>query len=202
MKFYSLISLLFVMLLSACSKSTPPPQVEVASTQMPVPTVAPVQAAPEPTLVQFPRGNVFCEYEFCIGHSEGLYYYDPAAERVQTNYFDAGILLSCCSAKSDSFLVWQSVSKDLWDPGSDIEKVVGVGLEKRSEPGLMVINGYDVTYQPVQDPQASTGNGWPYGVLASWHCGKRGFLLSLMFDSEVDAVAQMEKQIGAFQCFE
>lgn len=144
--------------------------------------------------------NLYCEYAFCIEHSPGLHYYDPAVERIDTNSVEAGFLLSCCSVQTDAYLMWHAIDKNLWNPLSDIERIIGFGLDTLSDPEVTSIGDYEVTYQLVVDPNANAEQGWPYGILGTWHCGSRCFLLSLMFEEDIDALAQIEKYIGSFRC--
>src|SRR5688572_4774931 len=77
----SLIPVLLLLLLTACSffKTTPAPQVYPSVAPLPASATPPPLPTPYPSPAPMTLAGLFCEYQFCIGHPTAMAFYDHLA---------------------------------------------------------------------------------------------------------------------------
>ncbi len=166
--------------LAACGPARPSidEQIEVAveGTVAAMSTEAP-PAIPSPiaTATNVPLKGLFCEYQFCIRHPDGMPFFDAVAKQNPSaptaSSFDEGIL----GADNASLFIevrWQTVPV-----GSDgqfmLDRILDSGVDTRNgdvEP--ILVRDLNVFFVPIATTATAV---LPYGGAAAWICSGRAF---------------------------
>lgn len=166
--------------LAACGPGKPAINEEiliaVQQTIAAMPSAAPNPIpSPLPPATEVPLSGLFCEYQFCIGHPDGMAFFDVVAKQNPSSptasTLDDGIL---AANNTSLFLevMWQAAPS-----GSDgqflLDLVIDSRVDSRSgdvQPILM--RDLNVFYVPIGSTASAS---LPYGGAAAWVCGDRAF---------------------------
>jgi len=181
---------------------SPEPTAYPTYTPYPEPTAYPT-FTPYPTHTPYPSqildiSNLFCEYDFCIGHPATLYLTDPSGiDQVdEWNIYGFGILVGV----NDILMIleWDASTEAEWDAKFEIEDMLADGEVIRGDVNEETVGDFMVTYVEYEHMDPSTMR--PYGVAAAWFCGNRGFLLDISTQREGKAMDLAKQSIERFTC--
>jgi hypothetical protein len=194
------------LLLSAClPKSIPnsPPQADMVGTSVAAAlTAIPPQPSytPYPTQTPYPTldlGGMFCEYEFCIGHPDGVPLFDLEAVNDYTSNRSStrqGMLITFAE-NLYIFLAWSAMVGD-YSP----ETMLAYTLQNDLPNDVRMtvdINGYPVTYVLLK---STPSNMVPYGLAAAWVCGDRQFGWKAYVSQDGQALEFLRQAMSRFTC--
>ncbi len=173
---------IFVMALglTACGPTRPSisEQIDIAVQGTVAAKASALQAAiprPASTATDVPLKGLFCEYQFCIGHPDGMPFFDAVAKQNPTaptaSSFEEGIL----GADTTSLfleVMWQTAPN-----GSDgqfmLDQVLDRGVDTRSgEVQPILVGELNVFFVPITTTATAI---LPDGGAAAWICGRRAF---------------------------
>ena len=197
--------------------ATPYPTATALPTLTPYPTQTPYPTyTPLPTGTAYPpaaawlpdMANTFCQYSFCIGLPEGVYWSDliPGAKYdpyVRSDYENGR--LRNIDLRTLVFLGWELISSARWDALYDIELLTGSlqGIDASIQPTgdvvVETIGSQEITYQLLKTGSASFFDG---GGVASWYCGNRAFFMTILGPSEGGTKNVLNDMLGLFSCVE
>lgn len=179
---------------------TPYPMPTAYPTLTPYPTLLPLPTyTPPPTLEpQMPAiTDLFCGYGFCIGHPPEAYLTDVDAPDVWSLY-ESGWLMGY----DGEFMAvqWERASTRTWDPEGEVRDLIGSDAEMTGNIVAEMIGDLDVTYALAT--LTSTDTVRPYGVVAAWYCGDRGFSAYIMAERDGVALDLLREALERFSCGE
>ncbi len=172
----------------------------VGATVAAMSTNASATLAALPTATIVPLKGLFCEYEFCIGHPDGMAFFDVVAKQNPSSptasTFDNGDL---AAANNSLFLElkWQSAPN-----GSDgqfmLDVILDSQVDKRSgdvQPILLrSLNIFYVSLGSTASPAL------PYGGAAAWMCGARAFAWKTYTTQPDLAKSLLTDALETFRC--
>ncbi len=159
----------------------------------PYPTYTPY---PEPVTVDL--ADLFCGYDFCIGHPSGAYLTDLDAPETWDEY-DLGVLIGINTTGSWMAVDWERVGAGEWnieDQALDAANSLG---EAQGEVRIEQIGPFDVAIVASYDAEDEE---LPYGSAAAWYCGDRGFRASVFSKNESRPELLLLEALGRFTCEE
>ncbi len=166
--------------LAACARPGPSVDQQIAAavqqtlTAMPAGTAETIPSAVAPPTA-VPLKGLFCEYQFCIGHPDGMPFFDAVAKQNPSaptaSSFDQGIL-GADNASLFLELIWQTAPS-----GSDgqfmLDQVMQSGVDARTADVQPILVGdLNVFFVPISTKASAI---LPYGGAAGWICGGRAF---------------------------
>ncbi len=200
-----LLLLLAASLLAACQlpQATPSPelqiQIAVASTLAAIPTNTPVPiptAYPSPT--PFSLDNLFCEYNFCIGHPPDVYLIDQGSTRQPpiASTYGYGILFGYGQSLFVQ-MAW-TLSGPSFDPQTTMRFILEENEQMLGSMDAQLLGDLNVFYQPISTITASL----PFGGIASWQCGGRDFVWKVYTPQDGVAQGLLRQALEQFRCEE
>jgi len=181
---------------------SPEPTAYPTHTPYPEPTAYPT-FTPYPTHTPYPSqvldiSNLFCEYDFCIGHPATLYLTDPSGiDQVdEWNTYGFGILVGVNGTLM--MLEWDASTEAEWDAQFEIEDMLSNEDVIRGDATEEMIGDFKVTYAEYEYMDLSRLR--PYGVVAAWFCSNRGFVLDISTQREGIATDLVKQSIERFTC--
>ncbi|MCF6278076.1 MAG: hypothetical protein L3J16_04915 [Anaerolineales bacterium] len=203
-KKYFVLPSLLVLVLSACKPKTPLIDESIANAvaatiaAQPVATTAPTQT-PYPTLTPqvLDLSRIFCEYQFCIGHPEGIALFDVRQAENPSSYGE-GML---ASYRPDLFilLIWQ-LNNGSADPQFMLELVMDDNLDMRGGTlDVSLLGDLTVFYVPISTNATEV---LPYGGAAAWTCGDRAFGWKIYTPQADMAQSLFTEAMREFRCNE
>lgn len=165
-------------MLSACGPSTPglDEQISIAVQQTiaAIPTSTPY---PPPIILPTPSPvditDLFCEYQFCIGHPADMAFFDVSAQRNPTapSTIPQG-LLAAYNANLFIQLIWQDTPGNT-DPQFMFDLILDSKVDTRNgtvDP--LLVGDLNILYLPISTTATAV---LPNGGAAAWTCGGRAF---------------------------
>lgn len=192
---------LAILLLSACGPSQQEINDQIAfsvvatisaipsSTPFPTPTPYPTLKPQLPDLT-----DLFCEYEFCIGHPPGAYLVDLDAPDEWSSHRSGGVI---GFEDEIMFVYWITSSEANWNPTNEVDELLGGDEVAQSDFVEETMGDFTVIYQTYSDPSSNVA---PYGVNAAWYCGNRGFTALIEAKREERALELLRASISSFIC--
>lgn len=197
-----LLILLFTLLLGACKPKATSTEDAIANSV--AATVAAQSAATiAPTYTPYPTftpqildlSNIFCEYQFCIGHPEGIALFDVRQAENPSSYGE-GML---AAYRPDLFIltIWQ-LNNGSTDPQFMIDLVMDDDLDMRGgNMDVDLLGDLTVFYIPIS---SNATDVLPFGGAAAWICGDRAFGWKA-YSSNVEVARTLFKEaISHFAC--
>jgi hypothetical protein len=196
---------LILFLLASCAPQevTPDPNIQiqqaVAATLIAIPTTTPlIPPTPYPTPTAFNLTGIYCEYQFCIGHPEGMAFYDHLATLdVRTpSAYKNGFLASYQIPNLLINLIW------LQAPGtSDPKFLLDTILDKTADTPtgsleVKLIHNMNVVYTPI----TTTISEFPFGSAGAWVCGDRVFAWKVYTPQSETTTSLFEGALARFTC--
>ncbi len=203
-----LFLLLLLAGLTACRPQTPAPVDEAARVQAaaaatltappppscpPSPTPPAAPSTPTPDLT-----NLFCQYEFCLGHPTETYLFDALVireEHTASNY--AYGLLMTYQANLFIQFNWSLLAGEP-DPYAMLAVTAGDDIVDMDNLQVDSLSGWIVTYAPLL--KTASPNVLPYGLVASWSCGDREFGWKAYTAAENQALPLLNAALERFHC--
>jgi hypothetical protein len=198
-------SLFAVLLASSCTpKSTPDPNAQirqaVAETLAAIPTATSApQPTPYPLPTPFDLNGLFCEYQFCIGHPQGMAFYDHLATlNPQTpSEYKNGFLVSYQIPILVINLIWLQAPGTA-DPQFLLETILDDQVDIRNgNLDVKLIHGMNVMYTPIT---TTISPEVPFGAVAAWTCGDRVFAWKVYTPQAETTQALFDSTIARFTC--
>lgn len=199
--------ILLAVSLAACSPRAdiaPTPNVDVVGTAVAAAlTALPPPPAPTayPTYTPYPTtdlSGLFCEYDFCAGHPEGIPFFDLEVVNDYTtnrSSYAQGNLIAF-SENLYVFLAWsQQVGE--FDPSLMLNLVLRG--DATQEIGFTEdINGRQVSY--IWLTTTASADVVPFGLAAAWRCGDRAFGWKVYTSLEDQGLEYLWQALSRFEC--
>jgi hypothetical protein len=203
MKIPAFLIILALVVISACARKTPDPNMQiraaVAATLAAIPTntQAPL-STPFPSPTAFDLAGLFCEYQFCIGHPPEMAFFDVSAQQnpASPSTYNQGIL-AAYSTNLFIQVMWQFApstkdSQFLLDLLLDDQVDVRTGnLDAK------LIHNMNVLYTQITTTATPV---LPYGSAGSWNCGDRVFAWKVYTPDNTSGEAIFKNTIDRFDC--
>ena len=211
-----------VLLLAACG-AAPEPTVYPTYTPYPEPTPYPTytphpeptpyptytphpEPTPYPTYTPYPEPeaampdltDLFCAYDFCIGHPAGAYLTDLDAPDTWNDY-DFGVLIGVNTTGSWMAVDWERAGRSEWQVEEQALDAANSLGEAQGEVRMEQVGGFDVAVVASYD---ENDEELPYGSAAAWYCGGRGFRASVFNKTQALPEVLLLEAIGRFTCGE
>ncbi|MEI2688796.1 MAG: hypothetical protein V9H69_03420 [Anaerolineae bacterium] len=174
----SLFLLLFglvVLALVGCG-AAPEPTAYPTYTPYPEPTPYPTYTPyPRPVAVLEDVTDLFCGYNFCIGHPSKAWLTDVEAPDTWSEY-ESGLLEGLNGVGAYMSIDWMRIRPSEWDSQEQALELANY-YQPQGEVRIEPIGPLDVALIAVFDPE---DDELPYGYAAAWTCNDRGFR-SLIF---------------------
>lgn len=180
---------------------TPYPEPTPYPTYTPNPTATPYpEPTPYPTYTPYPEPepqlpdltNLFCEYEFCIGHPTEAHLTDIQAPE-EWNTYRNGVVMGV-SATGILAVEWHIRTRTEWNLENEIDEMIDKDTPLADVTEEMM-GQYSVAYRPFQTTDK-------YGVAGAWYCGERGFKAMVLVDDEDEGLDMLRQAMEAFTCAE
>lgn len=187
----------------------PPPTPYPTYTPYPEPTPYPTftpypDPTPYPTYTPYPGLDaltsdlpyLFCEYEFCIGRPSEAYLTDTDAPD-NWNEYENGVLIGINTAGSFMAIDWEKIAHLEWvleEQAIDVANSLG---EVQGEVVIEQIGPFDIALAASLD---NTSETLPYGFVAAWYCGDRGFRAAVFNKSEALPEKLLREALKLFTC--
>src|SRR5512143_847722 len=200
-----LASLLFA---AACSSTTPGPspqqqiQLAVAATisSMRRATSAPLPT-PMPTFTPIPLSDVFCEYQFCIGHPSDMALYDVSAAQNQAapSTYGQGDLAAYKPTTGPFIQVLWQEAPGVTDPSFMVDLIIQGGDTRTGSVQPKLVGNLNVFYTPIT-PTPTATSALPYGSAAAWVCSGRAFAWKAYAAQQELADSLLMDALAHFRC--
>lgn len=207
MRSLSIVLLVSVLVLGGCG-AAPEPTPYPTYTPYPEPTSYPTytpypEPTPYPTYTPFPEPvledirDLFCGYDFCIGHPSSAWLTDVDAPDEWSEY-DIGLLTGINAAGSYMSIDWLQIDEEDWineeealDAANIYEAQGDVRIEQVGPLEVALVATFDAEDEEL-----------PYGIAAAWYCGDRGFRALIFNERESRPELLMLEALGRFTCGE
>lgn len=207
MRSLSIVLLVSVLVLGGCGAApepTPYPTYTPYPEPTPYPTYTPYpEPTPYPTYTPFPEPvledirDLFCGYDFCIGHPSSAWLTDVDAPDEWSEY-DIGLLTGINAAGSYMSIDWLQIDEEDWineeealDAANIYEAQGDVRIEQVGPLEVALVATFDAEDEEL-----------PYGIAAAWYCGDRGFRALIFNERESRPELLMLEALGRFTCGE
>ncbi|MEZ0395066.1 MAG: hypothetical protein ABWK53_01340 [Anaerolineales bacterium] len=195
-----------LLLLSACRSQTAAPAsppIDVVGTSV---AAALTSVPPQPTFTPYPTytpyptpdlSGLFCEYEFCIGHPDGVPFFDLEVVNdylTHRSSYEQGILIGF----SDSvyiFFAWSRLYGD-YDPNVMLTTVLLADTPQETRL-TADFGGRAVTYVALASTPSTI---LPQGLAAAWQCGDRQFGWKAYTNQQAQALDLLNQALARFRC--
>lgn len=170
------------------------------STATPYPTLTPFpEPTAYPTFTPFPTRNLadlFCEYDFCIGHPTEAYLVDMDAPDEWSSY-KAG---SVFGIEDDTVMgvSWEIQTEARWDIEAEVLDFIGENQAIQGEVVQETIGDTLIAYASFNDLDPNEKR--PYRLAAAWYCGNRGFVAMFVSDKDGFVIDLMRQALESFMC--
>ncbi|MFZ2357751.1 MAG: hypothetical protein WA040_00260 [Anaerolineae bacterium] len=199
-----------ILALAACSaapEATPYPTYTPYPEPTPYPTYTPYPApTPYPTYTPYPEPeaamsdltDLFCAYDFCIGHPAGAYLTDLDAPDAWNDY-DFGVLIGVNTTGSWMAVDWERAGRSEWQTeGQALDAANSLG-EAQGEVRMEQVGAFDVAVVASYD---EADEALSYGSAAAWYCGGRGFRAAVFNKTQALPELLLLEAIERFTCGE
>jgi hypothetical protein len=169
-------------------RATPYPTYTPYPEPTPYPTYTPYpEPTPYPTYTPYPEPepiledvtDLFCGYDFCIGHPASTWLTDVEAPDVWSEY-QGGVLVGSNGLGAYMDIDWQRIRASEWDSPEQALEVANI-YQPQGEVRVEPIGSLDVALVAVVDVE---DDDLPYGYVAAWYCGDRGFRATIFHEKE------------------
>ncbi len=198
----AIVTVILGLVLSACN-ATPSPDPEIPIRQsvnatlaaIPTETAIPIPtSAPTPT--QSSINNLFCEYNFCIGHPQDIYLIDQGSTHQPpvSSTYNSGIIFGY---SSNLFIeINWSASETTFNPQTSLHGILTGSESFQGSAENLTVGNISVTTQPISTVTALL----PYGLVAAWQCGDRAFAWKVYTPQDGMAVDLLKQSLDKFKC--
>lgn len=201
-----LLLLWVVVLALAGCRAAPEPTAYPTYTPYPEPTSYPTytpypEPTPYPTYTPYPESifddvtDLFCGYDFCIGHPASAWLTDVDAPDTWSEY-QSGLLVGLNGLGAYMDIDWQRIRASQWDSEAEVVNVANI-YQPQGEMRVEQIGPRDVALIAVFDAE---DDEMPYGYAAAWHCGDRGFHATIFHEKESRPEMLMLDALTRFVC--
>jgi hypothetical protein len=207
MRSLSIVLLVSVLVLGGCG-AAPEPTPYPTYTPYPEPTSYPTytpypEPTPYPTYTPFPEPvledirDLFCGYDFCIGHPSSAWLTDVDAPDEWSEY-DIGLLTGINAAGSYMSIDWLQIDEDEWNSEEEALDAANI-YEAQGDVRIEQVGPLEVALVATFDAE---DEDLPYGIAAAWYCGDRGFRALVFHERESRPELLMLEALGRFTCGE
>lgn len=195
---------LFVLLLlivTACApKQDPNTQVaqSVAATVAAIPTLTPAPiATPYPSPTPFDLAGLFCEYQFCVGHSIDVSFFDVSARNnaAAPSTYSQGLIASF-NANLFIQMMWQ-LAPGAADPQFMLDLILDDVDTRVGTLDVKLVRDMNVIFSPITSTASPL---LPNGGAAAWVCGDRAFAWKIYTPQAENAQPLFEEALARFTC--
>lgn len=179
--------------LAGC-RAAPKPTAYPTYTPYPAPTPYPTYT-PYPAPIFDDVTDLFCGYDFCIGHPASAWLTDVGAPDEWSEY-DIGLLTGLNASGAYMDLDWVQVDEDEWNNEAEALDAANI-YEAQGDVRSEQIGAFQVALVDTFDAE---DEGLPYGIAAAWYCGDRGFRALIFHKRESRPEALMIDAITRFIC--
>lgn len=173
----------------------PEPTAYPTYTPYPVPTAYPTYTPyPEPTPPTPDLTYLFCEYEFCIGRPSAAYLTDMDAPESWNEYHN-GVLVGINASGVFMAVDWKRTSRSGWNLEEE-------ALDAANELGQAQDDLMIEQIGPFEMALVSSigGDNLPYGFVAAWYCGDRGFRAAVFDKNQTLPEQLLRDAVALFVC--
>ncbi len=197
---------LILFLLASCTPkkaATPDPNIlinqAVAATVAAIPTVAPaIPPTPYPTPTAVSLAGLYCEYQFCIGHSSSVAFYDHLAtlDVGTPSTYNNGFIYAYEIPSMVISLIWLQ-APGTTDPNFLLETILDDQADAPSGSlEIKLIRDMNVIYTPI----TTTISELPFGGAGAWTCGERVFAWKAYTQQADTAASLFAEAMSRFTC--
>jgi hypothetical protein len=170
----------------------------------PYPTYTPFpEPTPYPTYTPYPElapvlediRDLFCGYDFCIGHPSSAWLTDVDAPDEWSEY-DVGLLTGINATGSYMSLDWLQIDEDEWSIEDEALDAANI-YEAQGDVRIEQVGPLEVALVATFDAE---DEDLPYGIAAAWYCGDRGFRALVFHERESRPELLMLEALGRFSC--
>lgn len=197
-------SYLILLLLAGCSfQPTPDPnfqiQQAVASTLAAIPTATVIPAStPYPSPTPFSLAGLFCEYQFCIGHTIDISFFDVSAQQnpAAPSTYTQG-LLAAFNGNLFIQVMWQ-IAPGTSDPKFLLDTLLDNQVDTASSNAdVFLVRNMNVIYNSITTIATPA---LPFGGIAAWTCGDRVFAWKIYSQNAESARPLFDEALARFRC--
>ncbi len=171
----------------------------VAATIAAISTSTPYpQPTPYPSPTPMALAGLFCEYQFCIGHTPDVAFFDVSAQRnpASPSTYGQGIL-AAFNANLFVEILWQHAPGTA-DPQFLLDLILEPEVDTRvGNMDVKLIRDMNVLFTPITTTATDV---LPHGGAAAWTCGERVFAWKAYTPQEGQALNLFEEAIRRFRC--
>jgi len=142
--------------------------------------------------------DLFCAYDFCIGHPAGAYLTDLDAPETWNDY-DFGVLIGVNTTGSWMAVDWERSGRSAWQIEEQALDAANSLGEAQGEVRMEQVGAFDVAVVASYD---EADEELPYGSAAAWYCGGRGFRASVFNETQSLPEVLLLEAIERFTCGE
>jgi hypothetical protein len=196
--------ILILFLLTSCSRgATPSPELQiqqaVAATiaALPQPTAMPI-STPFPSPTPFSLAGLFCEYQFCIGHTIDISFFDVSAQQnpAAPSTYTQG-LLAAFNGNLFIQVMWQ-IAPGTSDPKFLLDTLLDVQVDTASgNSDVFLVRDMNVIYDSITTIATPA---LPFGGIAAWTCGDRVFAWKIYSQNAESARPLFDEALARFRC--
>ncbi|MER2598545.1 MAG: hypothetical protein ABTQ73_03420 [Caldilineales bacterium] len=190
-----------VFVLAACggAQATPYPEPTAYPTYTPYPepTAYPTYTPyPEPVSAPDDLDDLFCSYDFCMGHPSGAYLTDLEAPD-EWNFYDIGSLVGISTSGTWIGVDWEQISLSKWQLDEQVADLANSMGEAQGEVHAEQAGGFELAVVSIYDAEDPD---LPYGTAAAWYCGDRGFRAAVFTKKQSPSEVLLLESIERFFC--
>jgi hypothetical protein len=199
-----ILFIVLLVLLSGCRPTTSFSEDNAISAAVASTLAALPQPTAQPTYTPYPTftpdapvlEDLFCEYEFCIGHPPETAFFD-ANPSENPSVYSAGIIAAYRLPDFYSQLIWQPNNNS-----DDAQFMIDIILvdevdTRRGNLDVNLLGDLTTFYSPIQNTVSEV---IPTGGVAAWTCGDRAFALKIYAPTEEIAQHIFDEAMSKFRC--
>ena len=197
------IAIFLGLLLNACSSATATPDPAILVRQAVKATLAAIPtmtAMPSPTSAPTSTpvsiSNLFCEYNFCIGHPQDIYMIDQGSTHqppVASSYTN-GIIFGY-SSNLFVELNW-TTSAASYNPQTSLRSILTGSESLQGAADTISAGSISAATQSITTVTPLL----PYGLVAAWQCGDRDFIWKIYTPEDGTAAGLLKQALEKFKC--